>query len=185
MRVFRFVAPLALLLATEATAQDAARIKDRDPNRGASVDIGSGLGNGVSFNYRFNENWSVRPTLGLGYQSQTGLQVAVGSTVLRSFGYGNRVYGYVGAGVHFEPTSRGYDPYLYAIQANQQDFGNVAYATTPVGIRVRLFGDIEAFAEGAYQRSFSGRFGRATWGQFHGNDRARYGATFGVSLRID
>jgi hypothetical protein len=185
MRVFRFAVPLALLLATDATAQDAARFKDRDPNRGASIDFGSGLDNGVSFNYRFNENWSIRPTLGLGYQSQTGVQFALGSTVLRSFGYGNRVYGYLGAGVHFGSANRAYDPYVHTSRANQQNLENVAYATTPVGLRVRLFGDIEAFAEGAYQRAFSGRFGYATWGQFHGNDRARYGATFGVSLRID
>jgi len=56
--------------------------------------------------------------------------------------------------------------------------------TAPVGVRARVFRNFEAYAEAAYQKTLTGQFGLSQAGQFSGNERERYGATFGISLRL-
>ncbi|MBK5257897.1 MAG: hypothetical protein JJE39_17875 [Vicinamibacteria bacterium] len=167
---------------------------------GLALNMGRGLDNGMSVNWTFKENWTLRPTIGAGYSQQTGFQVSLGSTVLRSFGFGHRVYGYVGAGVYYGSANRGRNSSFggqgqggRGVGGNQgnpfdplltQNAGNIGYVTTPVGLRGRLYGNFEAFAEAAYQRTLSGQFGLSQTGQFSGNSAERFGATFGISLRL-
>lgn len=168
---------------------------------GVALNMGRGLDNGGSINWTFKENWTLRPTIGAGYSQQTGFQASIGSTILRSFGSSHRVYGYVGAGVYYGSANRGYTGGTLGgpgrgtsgISGSQgapydplavQNAGNVAYVTTPVGLRGRIYGNFEAFAEAAYQRTLSGQFGLSQAGQFSGNGTERFGATFGISLRL-
>jgi hypothetical protein len=166
---------------------------------GVALNMGRGLDNGGSVNWTFRENWTLRPTIGASYSQQTGLQASIGSTILRSIGFGHRVYGYVGAGVYYGSANRGTttafgapggggrgvggapDPYDHPLTGNA---GNVGYVTAPVGLRGQIYGNFEAFAEAAYQRTLSGQFGLNHTGQFSGNGSERFGATFGISLRL-
>ncbi len=169
-------------------------------DRGVALNMGRGLESGMGLNWTFREDWTLRPTIGAAYRQQTGFQAALGATILRSFGFGHRVYGYVGAGVYYGSANQGgtttfgargqsprgagsspgspYDPFLTV------NSGNLAYVTAPIGLRGRLYGNLEAFAEAAYQRTLSGQFGLSQTGQFSGNQAERFGATFGVSLRL-
>ena len=186
MRISLLVLPL-LVLPSFALAQD----------RGVALNMGRGLDNGMSVGWTFKENWTLRPTLGAGYSQQTGFQASIGSTVLRSFGYGHRVYGYVGAGIYYGSANagnnstfggRGQTPGNTGVNAlNNSLYGstaNIAYVTAPLGLRARLYGNFEAFAETAYQKTLSGQFGLSQTGQFSGNANQRFGATFGVTMRL-
>ncbi|MEO8500531.1 MAG: hypothetical protein ABI565_06420 [Vicinamibacteria bacterium] len=185
MRVSFFALPL-LLIPSLTVAQD----------RGVALNMGRGLDNGMSVGWTFKENWTLRPTLGAGYSQQSGFQASIGSTVLRSFGYGHRVYGYAGAGIYYGSANTGVNSAFGGPGQNQRGTGvnslnnslyraaNIAYVTAPVGLRARLYGNFEAFAETAYQRTLSGQFGLSQTGQFSGNGRARLGATFGVTMRL-
>ena len=167
---------------------------------GVAVNMGRGLDNGGSINWTFKENWTLRPTIGAGYSRQTGFQASIGSTLLRSFGYGHRVYGYVGAGLYYGAANVGRTSTLGGpVQGGGQNGNqfnsfdplvtasspNVAYVTTPFGLRGQIHGNVEAFAEAAYQRTLSGQFGLGQTGQFYGNGAERFGATFGISLRLN
>ncbi len=184
MRIAPFALSL-LLLPGLAAAQD----------QGFALNMGRGLDSGMSVNWTFRENWTLRPTLGLGYSDFNGFEAFVGSTLLRSFAIGDRVYAYGGAGVYF--GSSGSSPVVQGTQtpggprgASQfetsyaQNSGSLLYFTAPVGLRARLFGNLEAFAETAYQRTMSGQFALNQTGQFSGNGRQRFGGTFGISLRL-
>lgn len=185
MRVSSLAFPL-LLLPTLTLAQD----------RGVALNMGRGLDNGMSVNWTFKENWTLRPTLGAGYSQQTGFQASIGSTVLRSVGIGERFYAYVGAGAYYGSanggTSRGGSGQtnIGGTRGNQrsdslyQNLPNILHLTAPVGIRGRVFGNFEAFAEVAYQKALSGEFGTSQTGQFSGNGATRFGGTMGISLRM-
>ncbi len=186
MRIAPFALSL-LLLPGLAAAQD----------QGFALNMGRGLDSGMSVNWTFRENWTLRPTLGLGYSDLNGFEAFLGSTLLRSFAIGDRVYVYGGAGVYF--GSSGPSPSGGAngtqtpgglrgtgqIETSfAQSSGSLFYFTAPVGLRARLFGNLEAFAETAYQRTMSGQFALNQTGQFSGNGRQRFGATVGISLRL-
>ncbi|MEO8358948.1 MAG: hypothetical protein ABI672_02865 [Vicinamibacteria bacterium] len=185
-----------LLLPGLAAAQDT----------GVALNMGRGLENGMGIGWTFKENWTLRPTLGAGYSAQAGFQASIGSTVLRSFGTGHRVYGYIGAGAYYgganvgngstigrggqTPIGSSSNPANQSNQSNQinnlyQNVGNVFYVTAPAGVRVRVHGNVEAYAETAYQKALSGQFGLSQSGQFSNNGRDRVGATFGLSLRLN
>lgn len=185
-RLLLAAAPL-FFLSVPGSAQD----------RGVAVNMGRGLDNGGSVNWTFKENWTLRPTIGATYSQQGGFRASLGSTILRSVGIGGRVYAYVGAGVYYGSANTGVRSTLGGTQTvggtrgNQIDNGafyqnapNIAYVTTPFGLRGRLFGNVEAFAEAAFQRTLSGQFGPTQTGQFSGNGDQRFGATFGISLRL-
>jgi len=187
MRASAVALPL-LFLPTLALAQD----------RGVALNMGRGLDNGMSVGWTFKENWTLRPTLGAGYSQQTGFQASIGSTVLRSFGFGHRVYGYAGAGIYYGSANtganspfggRGQNPANTGVNSLNnslyQNPGNIAYVTAPLGLRARLYGNFEAFAEAAYQKTLSGQFGLNQTGQFSGNGGQRFGATFGVTMRLE
>ncbi len=187
MRVSRLGLILTLLLPGLSSAQE----------RGVALNMGRGLDNGGSVNWTFRENWTLRPTIGATYSQQTGLRASLGSTILRSFGFGHRVYAYVGAGVYYGSANTGAGSRLGAprtvggVGGPQQSYSssylnpdNIAYVTAPFGLRGRLYGNFEAFAEAAYQRTLSGQFGLSQTGQFSGNGDQRFGATFGISLRL-
>ena len=184
MRSSLLALPL-LVLPSLALAQD----------RGVALNMGRGLDNGMSVGWTFRENWTLRPTLGAGYSQQTGFQASIGSTVLRSFGYGHRVYGYAGAGVYYGSANTGGgstlgrpNPGTTGVNGiNNSGYGraaNIAYVTAPAGLRARLYGNFEAFAEAAFQKTLSGQFGVNQVGQFSGNANQRFGATFGVTMRL-
>ncbi len=187
MRVSSFALPL-LLLPSLATAQE----------RGLAVNMGRGLDNGLSVGWTFKENWTLRPTLGAGWSKPTGFQASLGSTVLRSFGIGERFYGYLGAGVYYGSANAGVGSSFGGPgsttpgggRGNQlanslpQNSGSILFVTAPVGLRARLYGNFEAFAEAAYQRTLAGQFGLSQTGQFSGHGAERVGATFGISLRL-
>jgi hypothetical protein len=166
---------------------------------GVALNMGRGLENGMSVGWTFKENWTLRPTLGAGYSQQTGFQASIGSTVLRSFNIGERFYAYAGAGVYYGSANNGAGGQTLggpvqqgggSVRGNQinnslgQTTGNIVYVTAPVGLRGRLFGNFEAFAEAAYQKTLNGQFGLSQTGQFSGNGRERIGATFGISMRL-
>lgn len=165
-------------------------------DRGMAVNMGRGLDNGMSVGWTFKENWTLRPTIGAGYSSQTGFQVALGSTVLRSFNLNDRFSAYVGAGVHFGSANSGLGGQtlqglgqtssrnVRANQLNNSQNSSIVYFTAPFGLRARIHGNFEAFAEAAYQRTVNGQFGLSQTGQFSGNGSERFGATFGISLRF-
>jgi hypothetical protein len=174
-----------LLLPGLAAAQD----------QGVALNMGRGLDSGMSVNWTFRENWTLRPTLGLGYSDFNGFEAFLGSTVLRSFALGERVYVYGGAGVYFgssgstrvaggQQTPAGVGGASQFESSYTQNSGSLLYFTAPVGLRARLYGNFEAFAETAYQKTMSGQFALNQTGQFSGNGRQRFGATFGVSLRL-
>ena len=174
-----------LLLPGLAAAQD----------QGVALNMGRGLDSGMSVNWTFRENWTLRPTLGLGYSDFNGFEAFLGSTVLRSFALGERVYVYGGAGVYFgssgstrveggQQTPGGVGGASQFESSYTQNSGSLLYFTAPVGLRARLYGNFEAFAETAYQKTMSGQFALNQTGQFSGNGRQRFGATFGVSLRL-
>lgn len=186
------LSPLALALLmvpSLALAQD----------RGMAINMGRGLDNGMSVGWTFKENWTLRPTIGAGWSKQTGFQASVGSTVLRSFNLGERFYAYVGAGVYYGSANTGVGGQAFGgpgqtsggnVRTNQlnnglgQNTGSIVYVTAPVGLRGRIYGNFEAYAEAAYQRTMVGQFGLSQTGQFSGNGAERFGATFGISLRL-
>jgi hypothetical protein len=182
---YAFLFPL-FLVPSLAAAQD----------RGFALNLGRGLDSGMSVGWTFKENWTLRPILGATYSQQTGFRPSVGSTVLRSFGSDHRVYGYVGAGIYYGSANNGaYSTFAGGAQtpgtingnALNNSFystSNIAYLTAPAGLRARIYNNFEAFAEAAYQRTLSGQFGINQVGQFSGNGRERFGATFGVSMRL-
>src|SRR5262249_6813078 len=152
---------------------------------------GRGLDNGMGVNWTFKENWTLRPTIGAGYSQQSGFQARIGSTVLRSVGAGHRVYAYVGARAYFTTgsgrTSRLGGPNQTGAVSGRTNFSTSAssldrnyqpqafYVTAPVGLRARLFGNFEAFAEAAYQKTVSGTFALSQTGQFSGDQNGRFG----------
>ena len=166
---------------------------------GVALNMGRGLENGMSVGWTFKENWTLRPTLGAGYSEQTGFQASIGSTVLRSFNLGGRFYAYAGAGVYYGSANNGAGGQTLggpvqqgggSVRGNQinnslgQSMGNLLYVTAPVGLRGRVFGNFEAYAEAAYQKTMVGQFGLSQTGQFSGNGAQRFGATFGLSMRL-
>lgn len=177
-----------LLLPSLAPAQD----------RGVAVNMGRGLDNGMSVGWTFKENWTLRPTLGLAYSDLTGFSASIGSTVLRSFNLGERVYAYAGAGVYYASgNSYSYvqtvggpsQPGVSGAAPNQvygvsQSYPDLVYVTTPAGLRARVHGGFEVFAEAAWQHTLSGEFAPNQTGQFSGNPSSRFGATLGISLRL-
>jgi hypothetical protein len=165
---------------------------------GVAVNMGRGLDNGMSLGLTFKENWTLRPTLGLGYSDVTGFEASIGSTVLRSFPFGERFYAYVGAGVYYssadgyvetvggpaQPTGGGTRP----DQVNGiavQGYDDLVYFTAPLGLRARIYGGFEVFVEAAYQNALSGAFFPNQTGQFSGNPSSRFGGTLGISLRMN
>jgi len=186
MRIAPFALSL-LLFPGLAAAQD----------EGMALNVGSGLDSGMSLNWTFRENWTLRPTLGLGYSDFNGFEAFVGSTLLRSFPIGDRVYVYGGAGVYFgtsgpsaaggtngTQTPGGLRGTGQIETSFAQNSGSLFYFTAPVGLRARIYGSVEAFAEAAFQRTISGQFALNQTGQFSGNGRQRFGGTVGVSLRF-
>ena len=188
MRTSLYALPL-LLLPSLSLAQD----------RGVAVNMGRGLDNGMSIGWTFKENWTLRPTLGAGYSGQYGFQASLGATVLRSINLGDRFYAYAGAGAYYGSANAGIGGQTVGgsgqtnggnartTQINNsfaQNRGSIAYVTAPVGVRARLFGNFEAFAEGAYQKTLTGQFGLSQTGQFSGNGMQRFGATLGISMRL-
>lgn len=161
---------------------------------GVALNMGRGLDSGMSVNWTFRENWTLRPTLGLGYSDFNGFEAFLGATVLRSFPLGDRVYVYGGAGLYFgssgsspldgPQTPGGLEGAGQFETSYRQNSGSLFYFTAPVGLRARIFGNVEAFAETAYQKTMSGQFALNQTGQFSGNERQRFGATFGISLRL-
>ncbi len=165
--------------------------------QGVALNMGRGLDNGMSVNWTFRENWTLRPTLGAGYSQQQGFEAFVGSTLLRSFSIGERFYAYAGAGIHFGSSGSGTNstggPGQTPVDVrgtssldrrSTQNSGSLFYLTAPVGLRARIHGNFEAFAETAYQKAMSGQFSLNQNGQFSGNGNQRFGATFGISLRL-
>jgi hypothetical protein len=189
MRVSLLALPL-LLAPSVSLAQD----------RGVAVNMGRGLDNGMSVGWTFKENWTLRPTIGVGYSQLTGFQAALGSTVIRSFNVSDRISVYGGAGFYYGSANTGVGTQTGGtlggqtgsnnVRGNQinnalgHSTGSIFYVTAPAGLRARLFGNFEAFAEAAYQRTLSGQFGLSQAGQFSGNGSERFGATVGVSLRL-
>ena len=154
------VSPIALsflMFPSLALAQD----------RGVALNMGRGLDSGMSVGWTFKENWTLRPTLGAAYSEQTGFEAAVGATVLRSVSLGERVYAYMGAGVYYGSANNGAVGQTNggSARTNQinnsfyQSSGSLAYVTVPAGLRARLYGNFEAFAEASYQRTLAGEFG--------------------------
>lgn len=182
MRTTAFALSL-LLLPALAAAQE---------HEGLALNVGAGLDRGMSVNWTFRENWTLRPTLGLGYSDFNGFEAFIGSTVLRSFAVGERVYVYGGAGVYFGSSGSaanaggqgGVSGPSQFDSAYTQNSGSLFYFTAPVGLRARVYGNVEAFAEAAFQRTISGQFALNQTGQFSGNGRQRFGGTVGVSLRF-
>jgi len=193
MRMSRFALLLPLVFSAGlASAQDQGDV---------ALNMGRGLGSGMSVGWTFKDNWTLQPTIALGYSSQSGVQAALGGTVLRSFGWGHRVYGYVGAGVYYGTANGGYSttaggPAARPGNVNGTTPNNVTsspyyasssltYLTTPAGLRARVYGNFELFAEAAYQRTLSGNFGPNQPGQFSGDANGRFGATFGLTMRLN
>lgn len=184
------IAPFAfsmLLFPGLAVAQD----------QGFALNMGRGLDSGMSVNWTFRENWTLRPTLGLGYSDFNGFEAFLGSTLLRSFAIGDRVYVYGGAGVYFGSSGPSASGGTNGTQTPggvrgtgqveipfTQNSGSLFYFTAPVGLRARIYGNVEAFAEAAFQRTISGQFALNQTGQFSGNGRERFGGTVGISLRL-
>ena len=172
---------------------------------GIAVNMGRGLDNGMSVGWTFKENWTLRPTIAAAYSQQGGFQAAVGATLLRSISLGQRFYAYAGAGIYYGSANSGLggqNPIgvTGGTGANGGNGGNVrtnainsslyqstpsiAYVTAPAGLRARVKGNFELFAEAAYQRTLTGQFGLSQAGQFSNNGRERFGATFGLSMRV-
>ena len=188
MRVSRyaFLLPL-LLLPGLAAAQERGDV---------ALNMGRGLGSGMSLGWTFKENWTLQPTIALGYSDVTGFQASLGGTVLRSFGWGHRVYGYAGAGVYYGSANNGYATTVGGTAPRPGTVNgsgaynsyyatsSITYLTTPAGLRARLYGNFELFAEAAYQKTLSGEFGPDQRGQFSGDANQRFGATFGITMRL-
>jgi hypothetical protein len=189
MRVSILALPL-VLAPSLALAQD----------RGVAVNMGRGLDNGMSVGWTFKENWTLRPTIGAAYSQQGGFQAAIGSTVIRSFSLSDRISVYGGAGFYYGSANSGVGTQTGGTLGGQpggsnvrtntinnalgQSAGSIFYVTAPAGLRARLYGNFEAFAEAAYQKTLSGQFGLSQAGQFSGNGSERFGATVGISLRL-
>lgn len=168
---------------------------------GVALNAGRGLDNGMGVNWTFKENWTLRPTVGAGYSQQAGFQARIGSTILRSVGAGHRVYAYIGAGAYFT-TGNSRTSTLGGVnqtggvvgQSNVSASANsfdryyqpqAFFVTAPLGVRARLYRNFEAFAEAAYQKTLTGQFAQSQTGQFSGDQYARFGATFGISMRLN
>ncbi len=167
-------------------------------DQGVAINMGRGIDNGMSVGWTFKENWTLRPTIAAAYSDQTGFEASLGATVLRSVAIGPRFYAYAGAGVYYGSANAGVGtPFGGPGQALAggprgselstslaQSSGSLAYFTTPAGLRARIYGNVEAFAEAAYQHTLSGQFGLNQTGQFSGDGNERFGATFGISIRL-
>ncbi|MBX7186132.1 MAG: hypothetical protein K1Y01_13410 [Vicinamibacteria bacterium] len=185
MRISRYTLLLAFLPAI-ASAQDRGDM---------ALNMGRGLGSGMSVGWTFKDNWTLQPTVALGYSDQAGFRASLGGTVLRSIGWGHRVYGYAGAGIYYGSVNTGYVTRLGGtarpgtmttgtVYSPLYSNATVTYVTTPVGLRARLFGNLELFAESAYQRTLAGEFGPNQVGQWSGNSNSRFGATLGITMRL-
>jgi hypothetical protein len=166
---------------------------------GVAVNMSRGLNSGMGLGWTFKENWTLQPTLGLGYSDQEGFMASVGSTVLRSFNLSERIYAYVGAGVYYGSGNGAYvgtstggrtqpggvGPNQAAINPTYQSYGDLMYLTTPAGLRGQVYGGFELFLEAAYQHTLMGEFAPNQSGQFSGTPTSRFGATFGLSLRMN
>jgi len=167
-----------------------------------AVNMSRGLNNGMGLGWTFKENWTLQPTMGLGYSDQAGFTASIGSTVTRSFNLSERIYAYVGAGVYYGSGNGAYvgtatggrtQPGGAGPNANQanainptyQSYGDLMYLTTPAGLRGRVYGGFELFLEAAYQHTLMGEFAPNQSGQFSGTPTSRFGATFGLSLRMN
>lgn len=188
MRIPRFALLLPLFfLPALASGQDRGDV---------ALNMGRGLGSGMSVGWTFKDNWTLQPTIALGYSDVAGFQASLGGTVLRSFGWGHRVYGYAGAGIYYGSANNGYattvgGPAQRTGTVNSvgaynpyYNTASITYLTTPAGVRARLYGNFELFAEAAYQRTLSGSFGPDQIGQFSGDANQRFGATFGITMRL-
>ena len=186
MRISRYTLLFALFPVV-ASAQDRGDV---------ALNMGRGLGSGMSVGWTFKDNWTLQPTVALGYSDQAGFRASLGSTVLRSIGWGHRVYGYAGAGIYYGSVNTGYVTTLGGAAARPGTMNtgtaynplygnaNVTYVTAPAGLRARLFGNLELFAEGAYQRTLAGEFGPNQVGQWSGDGNSRLGATLGITMRL-
>jgi len=191
MRMSRLALLLPLFLASLASAQDRGDL---------ALNMGRGLGSGMSMGWTFRDNWTLQPTIALGYSDLNGFQASLGGTVLRSFGWGHRVYGYVGAGVYYGSANAGYSTTVGgpaqrpgavngsgATSVNNAAYystSSLTYLTAPAGLRGKVYGNFEVFAEAAYQRTLSGQFGANQPGQFSGDANRRFGATLGLTMRL-
>lgn len=187
MRVSAFAFSL-LLLPGLARAQD----------QGMAINMGRGIDSGMSVGWTFKENWTLRPTIAAAYSDQTGFEASLGATVLRSVAIGPRLYAYAGAGVYYGSANAGVGTTLGGpgqtaaggprgsplSTSLAQSTGSLAYFTAPAGLRARIYGNFEAFAEAAYQHTLSGQFGLSQTGQFSGNGNERFGATLGITIRL-
>ena len=96
-----------------------------------ALNMGRGLGSGMSVGWTFKENWTLQPTIALGYSDVTGFQASLGGTVLRSFGWGHRVYGYAGAGIYYGSANSGYATTVGGTAPRPGSGETAARATTP------------------------------------------------------
>ena len=185
---YAFLLPLFVLPGL-ASAQD----------QGVALNLGRGLDSGMSVGWTFKENWTLRPTIGLGYSDVSGFEANIGSTILRSFNLSERIYAYAGAGVYYASGNSSYSQPVGGTsqprggsgqlpnQVNglaSQSYGDLVYVTTPVGLRGHIYGGFEAFAKATYQHTLSGEFVPNQTGQISGNPSSRVGATLGISLRL-
>ena len=185
MRISRLSLLLSLLLLPAlSSAQEQGNL---------SLNMGRGLDSGMSLGWAFRENWTLQPTIGLGYSNQGGLMASLGGTVLRSFATSHRVYGYVGAGVYYSTINNGVymnvggrpQPGTTSGASVVYNTADLSYFTAPAGLRARVYGNFELFAEAAYQKTLSGQFAPDQIGQFSGDSSQRYGATFGLTMRLN
>ena len=190
MRISRVALSLGILLPSLAAAQEP----------GIAVNLGRGLDRGASLGWTFKEDWTLRPTIGAGYSQYSGWQYAVGSTILRSFGSTHRVYGYIGVGAYVGSANDAYSSTgglggpnnisgRNGTSANSSSTlsgnrGSLAYVTAPVGLRARVHGNFELFAESAYQKTLAGDFVGQQTGRISGDTDQRFGATFGLTMRL-
>ncbi len=161
-----------------------------------ALNMGRGLGSGMSVGWTFRDNWTLQPTIALAYSDVAGFQASLGGTVLRSLGWGHRVYGYVGAGIYYGSANNGYATTMGGVAQRPgtvnggtaynpyYSTASITYLTTPAGLRARVHGNFELFAEAAYQRTLSGEFGPDQIGQWSGDANSRFGATFGLTMRL-
>ena len=176
-----------LMLPSLALAQD----------RGFAVNMGRGLDNGMSVGWTFKENWTLRPTLGIGYSDLTGfaglhrvdrpalVQPRRAGLRLRRGGRLLRI------GEQLCPDRRRPGP-ARRFRRGPEPGLRRDLAELPGS---RLHDDpgrppgphpwrLRGFAEAAWQHTLSGEFAPDQAGQFSGNPSSRFGATLGISLRL-
>ena len=133
------------------------RPRRRAGERGdVALNMGRGLGSGMSVGWTFKENWTLQPTIALGYSDVAGFQASLGGTVLRSFGWGHRVYGDAGAGIYYGVREQRvcHDGRRNRAAAGDRETAagattpyyptsSITYLTAPAGLRARLHGNFE------------------------------------------